>query len=196
MGDRRFRSGALGSQYRVPAKKRVKKKSSSERRFKTGSLGSQFKAPAIPATAPPSVPNPPISPPIDFASQYTTGLVGFNALPEIVSRVTNPLLQFLVNRGPQGLQRTLLQRLGPQLGAGAARVADLGIQRGAPLLLLSGLGPQPQPGRYDIPSGGTPQWRAKHPDMARAYDTQRRQDASVRRLRGLANFYATRSSRR
>jgi hypothetical protein len=138
---------------------RSTKRKSSGRRFKRSS---QFKAPAIPATAPPAVPKPPIGPPTDFASQYTTGLVAFNALPEIVSRASQPFLQFLVNRGPQFAQRGLLQRLGPQLGAGAARIVDTGIMRGAPLLMLSGLGPQPRPGIYGIPEGGTPEWRAKY----------------------------------
>ena len=97
------------------------------------------------------------------------------------------------------------RRLFETLRWGAQNIGSIGsfigrylppVARVSPLLMLSGLGPQPQPGRYDIPSGGTPQWRAKYPDMARAYDTQRRQDASVRKLRGLANFYATRSARR
>ena len=170
----------------------------SKRRFRTGALGSKSRTrrPSVPATGPPDVPKPPVSPPTDFAGQFTTGLVGFNALPEIVSRLSNPFLQGLVDRGPEFVQRGLLQRLGPQLGAGAARLVDAGIMRGAPLLMLSGLGPQPRPGLYDIPAGGTPAWRAKYPAMASAYDTQRRQSASISRLRGLANFYATRSSRR
>ena len=158
-------------------KKRVtKKKSSSERRFKTGSLGSQFKAPAIPATAPPSVPSPPPLTPAQTAIIESAPAAG----QAIGSLFTN-LSRSVGNFGT----------LGSFLGRYLPPVARI-----SPMLLLSGLGPQPQPGRYDIPSGGTPQWRAKYPDMASAYDTQRRQDASIRRLRGLANFYATRSARR
>jgi hypothetical protein len=36
-----------------------------------------------------------------------------------------------------------------------------GLAPVAPLVMLSGLDRQPQPGLYGIPEGGTPEWRAK-----------------------------------
>ncbi len=162
-------------------KKRVAKKRS---RPTATSRRDEAKRPAIPAAAPPSVPNPPIGPPVDFVSQYTAGLVAFNALPEIVSRVSNPFLQFLVNRGPQSVQRSLLRTLGPQLGKGAGRFV---INRAAPLLMLAGLGPQPQPGRYGIPQLGTLDFRRQR-GMA--------DPAAFERLTGLSEQFISLPARR
>jgi hypothetical protein len=62
---------------------------------------------------------------------YAEGLVGFNALPGVVTGLTNRPLQTMVNYGSTGLQKLILQTLGPKLGAGAARFADTALMGGS-----------------------------------------------------------------
>lgn len=66
-----------------------------------------------------------------FGETYTERMVGFNALPQIIAAMTNRPLQTMVNVGSPALQKTILQALGPKLGAGAARFVDTALRGGA-----------------------------------------------------------------
>lgn len=66
-----------------------------------------------------------------FGRNYVEGMVGFNALPGVVTGLTNRPLQTMVNYGSPSLQKLILQTLGPKLGAGAARLADTALMGGS-----------------------------------------------------------------
>ena len=76
---------------------------------------------------------------LQFGIRYVTGMTAFNALPGVVSALTNRPLQAMVTHGPPALQKFILQGLGPKLGPGAARLVDTMIQRGTGPLAAVGL---------------------------------------------------------
>jgi hypothetical protein len=66
-----------------------------------------------------------------FAQRYTGGLTLFNALPQIITSLTNRPLQTAINYGTPAVQKAILQGVGVYPGAGLARVADTMIRGGA-----------------------------------------------------------------
>jgi len=91
-----------------------------------------------------------------FGRNYVEGMVGFNALPGIVEALTNRPLQTMVNYGSTGLQKRILQTLGPKLGAGAARFADTALMGGTATIPALNIGSayllqQAPPGAVNVP---------------------------------------------
>ena len=99
---------------------------------------------------------------MQFGRNYVTGMTAFNALPGVVSALTNKPLQAMVTHGPLWLQKFILQGLGPKLGPGAARLVDTMIQRAAGPLAVAGLAnrfagatsiPETRPTRWGVGMG-------------------------------------------
>ena len=65
-----------------------------------------------------------------FGQRYTEGLTLFNALPQIITSLTNRPLQTAINYGPPAVQKAILQGTGVYPGAGLARVVDTMIRGG------------------------------------------------------------------
>ena len=113
-----------------------------------------------------------------FGRNYVSGMVGFNALPGVVTALTNRPLQAMVDSGSPGLQKLILQTLGPKLGAGAARYADTALMGGTGKIPGLNLGAgymfeKAPSGAVNIPEN-RPQWPSRTGGQPSGFQSQSR----------------------